>query len=275
MNRPSCTDPVFGGTITDIPVSGGTIRVESLGYGRAILFLHGWTLDRRIWEPQARALADRYRIVTLDRRGFGESSAPPALPQEPADILAIADALGLERFALVGMSQGARIALRFAIAHPGRVSAIVLQGAPLSDVPGADEETPIVRMTDLLASGQLEEMRRICLAHPLMRVAGEGRALLERIASGYSGRDLATPSTLEVTSADCAVIQAPVLAITGGNESAWRHRVARTLKETAGAARLDIPDCGHLCNLERPDIYNAAIVDFLEQRAAAIRPRAA
>lgn len=260
----------FGGTVADVAVPGGAIRVETLGRGTPLLLLHGWTLDRRVWVPQAKALADRYRIVALDRRGNGSSSAPPDMARETGDILAVADQLKLGRFALVGMSQGARVAMRFAIEHPGRASALILQGAPLSDLPGTPEdEPPVARMAALVAAGKIAEMRALWRGHPLMQVSGDARKWLDPIAADYAGSDLAVRAALDVTQADCARIDAPILAITGANEPASRHRVAQALERIAGAARLDIPDCGHLCNLERPDIYNAALDAFIAAHAGA------
>lgn len=253
--------------IMNIPVQGGSVQVESFGIGPPILFLHGWTLDRRIWEPQVSGLADRYRLVVFDRRGFGESSAPPDLSRELEDVLAIADHLGLERFSIVGMSQGARVALRFALIRPERVNALVLQGAPLSDIPDVREGAPVAEMTRLLVTESIEKMRSLWRSHPLMQVTSTARPLLDRIASAYEGRDLRTPSILDVTTEDCARLRVPILSITGANEPASRHQVAQVLKNVAGATRLDIAGCGHLCNLERPDIYNAELASFVTRHA--------
>lgn len=256
----------LGGATADVAVQGGTIRVETLGSGPPLLLVHGWTLDRRIWEFQAEALGARFRVIAFDRRGFGQSTAPPDLAREPEDIAAIADFLGLERFALIGMSQGARTALAFAMRYPERVSALVLQGAPLSGVPDADEALPLDAMAALAANGQFDAMRRLWRAHPLMQVEGaRANACLDRIASEYGARDLLLPEpALDVTVADLARIRAPVLAITGGREPAWRHRVADILAAATGGSRIDIPGGRHLCNLSESEAYNAVLADFLE-----------
>lgn len=256
----------LGGATADVAVEGGAIRVETLGSGPALLLVHGWTLDRRIWEAQAEALAGRFRVIAFDRRGFGQSSAPPDLAREPDDIAAIADFLGLERFALIGMSQGARIALAFAIRHPRRVSALVLQGAPLSGLPDAEEALPLDAMAALAADGQLDAMRRLWRTHALMRVEGvQVNARLDAIAADYAARDLIAPGgPLPVTVEDLAHVHAPVLAITGAQEPASRRRAADILAEATGGARLDIPGGSHLCNLSEAEAYNAALVGFLE-----------
>lgn len=256
----------LGGAVADVAVEGGAIRVEALGSGPPLLFVHGWTLDRRVWEFQAEALAGRFRVIVFDRRGFGQSSAPPDLSREPDDIAALADFFALKRVALLGMSQGARIAMAFAVRHPERICALVLQGAPLTGVPGGDEAVPLDDMAALAARGQLDAMRRLWRGHPLMEVAGSrAMASLDRIAADYVARDLLMPGgQLDVTAADLAALRMPLLAITGERESAWRRRVAALIAEATGGTRLEISGGGHLCNLSEPEAYNAALVRFLD-----------
>ena len=116
---PSMTvDGAFpGGQLHHVPVPGGDLVVEVAGAGPAIFFLHGWTLDRRQWRGQG-ALADRFTLVAWDRRGFGQSSAPSDLAEEAADVARVAAALGLDRYHLVGLSQGGKVALSHAASRP-------------------------------------------------------------------------------------------------------------------------------------------------------------
>ena len=260
----------LGGEVSDVAVDGGTIEVEALGAGPPVIFVHGWTLDRRAWRPQVEGLAGRFRTIAFDRRGFGRSTAPPDPAREPADLAAIGEALGLDRFALVGMSQGARVALAFAARHRDRVTALALQGAPLSGVapdPGEDEDIPLEEMTALAAAGKRDAMRRLWRGHPLMRVEGlRATAGVDGMLADYEGRDLTAPGrALAVTRADLARVAAPALVLTGADEPPWRHKVARVLAGAlAHAERTDIPGGGHLCNLSRPDEYNAALARFLD-----------
>ncbi|MEG3152357.1 alpha/beta hydrolase [Sphingomonas sp. ZT3P38] len=259
----------FGGIVAEVPVHGGTLQAEALGDGPPVLLVHGWTLDRRVWRPQVEALAARFRVIAWDRRGFGRSTAPPDLLREPDDLAAVADAFGAERFALVGMSQGARVALAFAGRHPERVSAIAVQGAPLSDVDsgdGEDEAAPGAEMTRLAAAGEFAAMRRLWRAHPLLDVNGaQASRALDAIIGDYAARDLLAPGLpLDVTTADLTRLTMPILAITGSDEPVWRHKVADRLARMVQATRLDITEAGHLCNLCRPDFYNQALIGFLQ-----------
>ena len=257
------TESRLGGAVIDVAVEGGALRVETLGAGPPLLFVHGWTLDRRVWAPQAEAFAQDYQVVAFDRRGFGDSTAPADLAREPDDLLRIADRLALERIALVAMSQGARPALAFAIRHPDRVCALALQGAPL---PGdRSEALPAAEMAALVRTGDLGGMRRLWRAHPMMRLEGAAaNAHLDAIVADYAARDLLDPvGELPLAVEDLARIEAPVIAITGGAEPEARRRAADRLAEATRGTRVDIPGASHLCNLCHADAYNEALAAFL------------
>src|SRR5580698_5368440 len=92
-----------------LQTAGARIRYRDEGAGPAVIFVHGWTLDLDMWEPQAADLSTDYRVVRLDRRGFGLSSGRPSLAHDIADLRELCRHLDLRQVALVGMSQGARV----------------------------------------------------------------------------------------------------------------------------------------------------------------------
>src|SRR5262245_41870061 len=106
------------------------LRLRDQGRGPAVVFIHAWTLDLDAWQPQATALADSFRVIRYDRRGFGLSEGVPGRAADARDLGRLLDHLGLESAMLVGASQGARVALAFALACPERVRALVLDGPP-------------------------------------------------------------------------------------------------------------------------------------------------
>src|SRR5665213_1550726 len=112
------------------------VRFRDEGHGFPIVFIHGWALNLQMWTPQADALHDAFRIVRMDRRGFGVSDATASLLCDVQDITKLLDYLGLERVALVGMSQGARVAIGSAKGLEERVACLVLDGSPLDDPDG-------------------------------------------------------------------------------------------------------------------------------------------
>lgn len=112
----------------EVAVAGGTVPIAMAGEGPPLILLHGWSLDHRMWRPQVAGLARRFFLIMPDRRGCGRASAPPDLLREADDVIAIADFLGLDRFALAGVSRGAVVALDVARRHRARLRALAVSG---------------------------------------------------------------------------------------------------------------------------------------------------
>jgi pimeloyl-[acyl-carrier protein] methyl ester esterase len=252
----------------ELAADDGAISYTRAGAGAAIVLLHGWTLDRRMWAPQFDALSDTHLLIAPDRRGFGRSSAPPDLSQEADDVVRLLDVVRAERAVIVGMSQAGRVALDFALRFADRTQGLVLHGAPLGGVtpgPSDDEAIPIVEYAALVGAGRLDEMKRRWRAHPLMRTTNaQAAACAEAMLADYQGRDLAGESMAVVEEADPARIAAPALVITGALDTPWRRRAGDALaSKLANASRVEIEGAGHLCNLCAPDAYNTALTRFL------------
>src|SRR4051812_43599737 len=111
-----------------LSMNGARIHYVVSGSGPAVVLIHGWALDLREWTDQIAALTPRYRVIALDRRGFGKSTGIADASADPGDIRALLDTLGIRSAILVGHSAGANIAERFMVAMPERVSALVLYG---------------------------------------------------------------------------------------------------------------------------------------------------
>ena len=252
-----------GGTARFVAVEGGAVAVETIGTGPPLLMLHGWTLDRRMWLLQM-PLAQRFTLIGVDRRGFGQSTAPPDLAAEPDDILRVADALGQGRFHLLGMSQGGRVALALARQAPDRLLSLILQGAPLDGVAGDDEAVPFETMVAAAQRDDLRELRALWQGHRLMAaVTAEGRSIVAAMLADYTARDLAAPPrALPAGPGDAARAPFPVYAIVGQADTEQRLANARVLGKI-GAAVSVIRGGGHLCNMDRPQDFNALIVAVL------------
>src|SRR5437762_10255447 len=111
------------------------LHVEVEGSGPVVVLAHGFAGSARNFLPQARALRDRYRIVRFDARGHARSGAPAeAAAYTPeafvADVGRVLDQVGAQRAVVGGLSMGAGIALRFALAHPERADGLVLAAFP-------------------------------------------------------------------------------------------------------------------------------------------------
>jgi len=121
---------------------GARIHYEVSGNGPAIVLGHSFLCDTHMWDGVAPALAERYRVINVDFRGHGSSTAPAAhtLDDLAADWRAILDREGIARAALVGLSMGGMTAMRLALATPERVAGLALLDT------SADPEPPTKRV---------------------------------------------------------------------------------------------------------------------------------
>ena len=265
-----------------INVRGGTVFAVSAGTGEALLMLHGWPLDHRMFEPQIRALADDLHVVALDRRGFGRSTAPADMTEELNDIDAVIASLNLRRVHLLGVSQGGRVALRYAATRPENIRSLILLGAVVDgvNVPEPDEEkVPVGDYARLARHGKLEEVVRRWLQHPMMRIrddATTARQLIDDMLGAYSGSDLIEfDASHYAFNGDVlgalATSRPPLLLLTGEHETDARKQHATRIAESVpGSREVTIAGGGHLSNLTHAAEFNAAVRDFCNGPAASL-----
>jgi len=250
-------------TDVSVAVDDGQIAVSMLGAGKPILLLHGWTFDRRMWRVQY-PLAKSWRLVMPDRRGFGQSTAPPCLEREFEDINQL---IPDGRFAIIGFSQGATVAMDYARRYSDRVSALVVAGAPLHNVIGSDPvgAVPLDAYRELIAVGDLAGMKQQWRQHRLMAGEAEMDHDIDTILADYSGRDLVEDDTdIHLTADDISNLAMPVLALTGEADTPWRRAVTQYIGNQApsGESRF-LAGAGHLCSMEQPVAFNRLVGDFL------------
>ena len=259
-----------------LPVPGARLAYEVTGDGPAVVLVHGFGLDMRMWDPQAANLAPRSRVLRYDCRGFGASGPfDPATPYTHAgDLLALLDHCGIGQAVLAGLSFGGRIVLQAALAAPDRVAGLVLLDAVLDGVPwdpesaaGLEEAARQARVHGLLAG------RAAWLAHPLFAAARQRpdlAGLLAQMVAGYPGQHwtgddphLVTGPPLIDALPDLAV---PSLVVIGERDvPCFREMSAVLARRLPGARQEVIAAAGHMVNLEQPAAVNALLGGFLDR----------
>ena len=255
---------------------GARLAYEVTGDGPAVVFVHGFGLDMRMWEPQAAYLVPRFRVLRYDCRGFGASGPfDPATPYTHAgDLLALLDHCGIGRAVLAGLSFGGRIVLQAALAAPARVAGLVLLDAVLDGVPwdpesaaGLEEAAGQARTHGLLAG------RATWLAHPLFAAARQRpdvASVLAEMVAGYPGQHWTGDDPQLVTGPRpidaLADLAAPSLVVTGERDVPCFREMSAVLARRLPDVRQEVvAAAGHMVNLEQPAVVNALLARFLDQ----------
>ncbi|MCO6381507.1 alpha/beta fold hydrolase [Oceanicola sp. 502str15] len=252
-----------------IEVPGGWLAVEDQGAGAPVVFLHGFSLDHRSWEPQMNAFRARHRCIAYDLRGFGQSSLPQGDYDHVADLEALRAALGLDRFSLVGLSLGANVARAYAASHPERVAGLVLASSGLAGHDWGGAPRPPEEALQVAQAQGPEAARAFWLAHPLfasLADAPEARASVHRQVADYALWHWRAPGrAARIADAGAlADLSVPTLVISGDRDLQGYRDIAATLAREIPTARLTrIAGAGHMVNLEAPETFNTALAQFL------------
>jgi 3-oxoadipate enol-lactonase len=252
-----------------LQVGKARLRYRDEGSGPAIVLIHGWTLDLEMWDPQVALLRDSFRLIRLDRRGFGLSTGDPDSSCDVGDLDALYRHLALDRVAVIGMSQGARSALGFAALAPERFAALILDGPPALAAEASDVDVPILQFRSLARSRGIESFRREWRNHPLTQLRTREPAmhgLLRTMLERYRGTDLLLPAGFDSDLPQPALdrVRVPTLILTGELDVASRIASADDLsRQLPRAERGSIAGAGHLPNLDNPVAYADMCRSFL------------
>ena len=263
-------------------VSANGLYYQLSGAGdETVVFIHGFSMDHRTWNPQVDALLTRTagrRILRYDQRGHGRSTAIDGEYEAQADLAALLDELGIASANVVGLSSGARIAVDFALTYPKRVNRLVLAGPWVSGYVAAEAPEGFQPVIDAVRAGDLVLAAERFAETPLMTLPNApsadslvrdmvvGNASLWGLA-GNPERPLDPPAVDRL-----GELNVPVLVIVGARDTRDVHRVAALLQDGAPTVSVrEIEDAGHLVNLEQPTAFNAELIAFLARPITSYR----
>lgn len=248
---------------------------ECQGAGdRVVILIPAFSMDRRMWASQVAMLETSARVIAYDLRGHGRSNAAMEPYSAVDDLAALMDELGVGNADLIGLSNGARIALDFALSHPSRVSSLVLASPGVSGYTGGDFSymTPVI---NAVRAGNLEEAADLWAATPLMHIPNDsGAAALIRAISRdnrsiWSHRANPERPLIPPAIGRLAEVKVPVLVIVGDRDLPDLRRLADTIAQTIpGASKAVISGAGHMVNVAAPEAFNRAVQAFLGARIA-------
>ncbi|MFA7585734.1 MAG: alpha/beta fold hydrolase [Novosphingobium sp.] len=256
-----------------VPVDRGAISGEIRAGARADLpplcFLHGMAGSRGDWDRLIAHLPDDRTIVRHDLRGFGESTAVEGAPFSHADdLLAMLDALDLDRITPVGLSMGGAVVLNFALAHPHRVSRLVLVSPAMVGWEWSAEWRAQWRAVATAArAGDMALARERWLAHPMFDHVMRGPLadeLAHEVASFQGRQWVRSDERPELPDIDrLSMLAMPTLLLTGAGDVPDMRLIADVIAASAAdVKRIDYADTGHMVHLERAAEAASAIAAF-------------
>lgn len=254
----------------------GLVHAESSGTGPVIVFVHADFVDSRMWDGVRARLAARHATVAYDKLGYGRSAPATAPIVRRQELAAVVDALGLERFHLVGCSNGGQQALDFALEQPGRVLSLTLVNASPSGWQPQGEIPPLIlEMMAAVQAGEVAAASELQLRiwfdgperdkarfAPAVQEARQLAASMNRIFVERGTFFVADPAPLDPPALTrLAEVRVPTLVVDGLWDWSENRRASRLLAEgIPGARRLEL-DGGHVAPLEDP----AGFADLWEQ----------
>ncbi len=241
---------------------GVAIHYEEHGSGAPVLLSHGYSATSRMWDDQVAALKDRYRVITWDMRGHGQSDYPenPALYSERHtvdDMAAILRACGIERAVIGGLSLGGVMSLGFHAAHPAMTRALMLfdtgPGFRNAEARQTWNERSLRRADELESRG----------------LAALGRSDEVRLGEHRSADGLARAARGMLTQIDDHLIRSlpgiavPTLVLVGANDTNFLAATEYMAAKIPNATKVVVPNAGHAANLHQPKAFNRAVEAFL------------
>jgi 3-oxoadipate enol-lactonase len=249
---------------------GARLVYEVTGEGPAVVLIHGFGLDMRMWDSQAGPLAARFRVVRYDCRGFGASGPldPAVAYTHAGDLVALLDHLDIADAVLVGLSFGGRVALQTALADPARVCGLALLDAVLDGVPWDPESARALdEVAQRVQAGGVLAGREAWLAHPLFAAARERPDLagpLAAMVAGYPGQHWLGQDPHRQTRPPIDVLEGvagPVLVAVGERDvPGFREMSAVLARRIPGATHRVVADAGHMINMEQPAAVNELLI---------------
>jgi pimeloyl-ACP methyl ester carboxylesterase len=248
-----------------------SLHYEAAGDGIPIVLLHGIGSNAKSWRRQLNAFSRRFKVIAWDAPGYGQSADPdwqtPAIHNYSESLRELLDTLGIPSAVIFGHSLGGTIAQDFYGTYPERVKGLIL-----ADTTQGDGALPVTVRQDKLA----ERMKMIRTMTPVELARARAPKLFSKRApqdliaeavtimsevreSGYA------PAAIALSTADVRhvlnKINVPLLLIWGSEDE-----ITPPWKQFPKSAEIEmIPNAGHLCYMEQPDVFNRIVLEFLQK----------
>ncbi len=245
-----------------------------------VALIHGLGLDRACWQWLTPELTARYRVLSYDLLGHGQSAAPPpdpVLKTFSGQLAGLLDHLAIDPVAIVGFSLGGMVARRFAQDHPSRVTALGILHSPHRRTPEA-QAAILARVDAARTDGPQATVEAALVRWFTAAYRSANSEMMDLVRSWVMANDPAIypliyrilAEGIDEIVAPKPPITAPALVITGDQDYGNGPEMTRAIAaEIEGAEVLILPGLGHMALAEAPDTVNRPLIRFLDRHLGA------
>ena len=265
-----------------VSANGIRLHYEETGAGVPLVFVHEFAGDAQSWHLQVRFFARRYRTIAFNARGYPPSDVPPeggAYSQDHAveDVRGLLDALGIDRAHICGLSMGGYATLHFGLRHPERALSLVVAGCGYGSVAAdrAQFRRDVAATAERFLTEPMATLADVYCAGPT-RVQFRDKdprgwqefhdqfAAQSALGHGLTmrGVQLTRPSVYDLE-AELERLTVPTLIVTGDEDEPCLEPGIYLKRKIRTSGLVVIPKAGHTINLEEPEAFNRAVLDFL------------
>jgi pimeloyl-ACP methyl ester carboxylesterase len=260
-----------------IDVGHRSISYREEGEGPALVLLHGFLCDSRVWGPQLHDLSKGFQIVAWDAAGAGASDDPPetfTITDWAEDLARLLDALALEEAHIVGLSWGGLVAQAFFGRYPSRVRSLVLSDTYAGWKGSLPADAVEKRLTRCLSESELAPAELVARWVPTEFftevVSDVVTSAMAAIVSDFHPRGfrlMARSLAENDTTSLLPTIRVPTLLLWGEGDQRSPIELAERFRDAIPNAELQIiPGAGHVSNMEQPDAFSTHVRRFLMAR---------
>jgi pimeloyl-ACP methyl ester carboxylesterase len=267
------------------PVHNGELFYEVQGAADtpAVVFIHACICDHGMWDAQMAAFTQQYRVLRYDQRGYGKSRTQETAFLASQDLLDVLNHVGIEKAALVGCSCGGQLALDMALAHPRRVRAVVsvcggISGYEPQGWYDTDEAHYFLPLEEIWKAKKFDELAER-ETHAWVNGIGQAKdrapaAVYQRVyktvrgnyeRQGFDGKATETPFSPPAFPR-LGEVAVPALFVLGALDViSARWSADEFAKGVPGARIVVIENTAHVPNMEHPEQFNRAVLEFLKE----------
>lgn len=256
-------------------INGFEFHYTEQGRGEAIVLLHGYPLDGRVWDAVARPLAERYRVIVPDLRGFGRSKSDAAFTMTSLaeDVHALVEKLGAKPCVMGGLSMGGYVTLQYARRYPRELRGVMMINSKAEADNSEQKEAREAGIKLLKEKGMgpvAEQMLPKMVSPGTLKRGGEPVERLKKIMLEQSPtamqHALAAMRDRDDSRDFVHSIAEPVLIIAGVDDGIVPLKLSEELhRETERSELVILSDAGHMTPMEQPGKVVEAITRFMER----------